>query len=292
MEQDLWQRQATAGIGLAEAQQSGDFAPAVTGIGLMVDEVGVEYIEVRVEPGVRTAALHRNLASSYNLPVSVLRVVSAPSAQAQFAIRAGDGLGHAGCGCVGTAGAFLIAKQSGEVYVLSNAHVLARDGHANIGDWIVDENGIGVARLTRSVKLIPGSTYVADAAIAHLVPGVQAHVGSYLSPAIAQAGDYVWKDGRTTGRTFGRVASVNYSLWVPMRFGKVRFQRQIVIAPERGKRFSDHGDSGSAIRDSGLETFMTGLLFAGDDTPPFYTYANHATAALGSLGLPISQFVS
>jgi hypothetical protein len=142
--------------------------------------------------------------------------------------------------------------------VLSNAHVLALDGRARVGDPIVDEQGRIVARLHATVRFAHGASHVADAAVARLANGTRPVASGRMFLARAQANDIVWKQGATTGRTFGRVVSLDYSIAVRMGFGTLTFRHQMVVAPIGSRHFSLPGDSGSVIRDCHLPEAATG----------------------------------
>ena len=86
-----------------------------------------------------------------------------------------------------------------------------------------------------------------------------------IGPPFIDEGETVYKVGRTTGATKGRVTAfdldnvvVNYDL------GNLRFDGQIEIEGTGTKPFSDGGDSGSLIVNSRFEAVA--LLFAGSDT--------------------------
>lgn len=106
-----------------------------------------------------------------------------------------------------------------------------------------------------------------------------------LEPAL---GAQVQKSGRTTGRQFGTITSINNTILVNYgaACGVAKFINQIGITPGT---FSDPGDSGSLIlhrttKDSSGRFRPIGLLFAGSDTT---TFANRIGDVLGALSSAI-----
>jgi hypothetical protein len=102
-----------------------------------------------------------------------------------------------------------------------------------------------------------------------------------LEPAL---GAPVQKSGRTTGKQFGTITSINMTILVNYGAGcgVAKFINQIGITPGT---FSDPGDSGSLIlhrttKDSSGRFRPIGLLFAGSDTT---TFANRIDDVLGAL---------
>ena len=98
------------------------------------------------------------------------------------------------------------------------------------------------------------------------------------------------KVGRTTGVTHGRVTAFELdNLVVEYDIGDLRFDDQIEIEGTGEKPFSDGGDSGSLIVNSGREA--SALLFAGGDVGGSngkgLTYANPLPAVLEALRLKL-----
>jgi hypothetical protein len=113
------------------------------------------------------------------------------------------------------------------------------------------------------------------------------------SPAILAAALNmpVQKSGRTTGRQFGTITSINVTANVGYggACGTAKFVGQIAITPGS---FSDPGDSGSLIlhrtlKDSANRFRPVGLLFAGSSTT---TLANPIGNVLGALASTIDTF--
>ena len=91
----------------------------------------------------------------------------------------------------------------------------------------------------------------------------------------------VHKFGRTTSYRAGTVSSIFFDVTVPYEVGDVMFTNQIAIRGLDGKRFSDSGDSGSAVLERSTNK-VVGLLFAGA-TNGSLTFANHIADVLKQL---------
>jgi hypothetical protein len=184
----------------------------------------------------------------------------------------------------GTLGAFV--DRSGAVCILSNNHVLANEDSGAVGDVILQRAQFDggkrpaedVARLSQWVALKRRGANLVDAAIAVLRAG-QRHDPHLLrelvngknrtlqglGPQSMDEGRVVYKVGRTTGPTKGRVTAFDLdNLVVNYDVGNLRFDGQIEIEGMGTKGFSDGGDSGSLIVNSRMEAVA--LLFAGSDT--------------------------
>ena len=186
----------------------------------------------------------------------------------------------------------------GNVYALSNNHVYANENMAGIGDNVLqpgpydggtegtdssiidgDEIGTLAAFVRIDFQPDPDPPYdyqlenTVDAAIA-LCDGTLDNStptgkgGGYGVPSSSTAhafvGQPVQKYGRTTGLTKGYVSEINAAVLVGYSNNKVAlFVNQIVILPNRGRGFSDGGDSGSLIVTDDDIKNPVGLLFAG-----------------------------
>ncbi len=215
--------------------------------------------------------------------------------------------------CSGTLGA-LVEDVSGAHYILSNNHVLARFNQGIAGELVnqpgmIDQNcltngAVGSLASFINIKVSKGKVIqynIVDAAIAAVNPGQVAVDGAILDigplsggTVGAFVGQAVQKSGRTTGHTMGTVlnidvtTSVGYSLTCGGASNQVAyFKNQIRIG---NASFSDGGDSGSLIVESGATDPVTGLprsvglLFAGDSSS---TVANPIGAVLGALGVTL-----
>ena len=191
---------------------------------------------------------------------------------------------------IGTLGCF-VKLDGGEMALLSNNHVIAGENDGQRSTDRITQPGAGnhadvvnqhVATLNNFADIhhspagarpMTGNVVynVLDAGIATLEANVN-FSASYLplrrrpSPigfAIAHKNDEVFKVGRTTGLTFGRVMATDTIVGpVPYRHGEAWFERSIQIEGENGLQFSDQGDSGSAIVKTNGE--IVGILYAGN----------------------------
>ena len=195
----------------------------------------------------------------------------------------GVSIGHVDV-TAGTLGAFV--KRGGVTCVLSNNHVLAAEDQASAGDVILQRAAFdggrapkdAVATLVSWVRLKPRGTNLVDAALGAIKDGVghdarrlrelvngKDRTLTGLGPELVDAGDSVFKIGRTTGPTMGRVTAFDLdNVVVNYEVGNLRFDGQMEIEGVGTKPFSDGGDSGSLIVNSAMKA--VGLLFAGSDT--------------------------
>ena len=193
-------------------------------------------------------------------------------------------------GYAGTMGCFCVDGQTGNVGLLSNNHVLANINSVPLRTRIMQpgalDHGLAgrddVAELTRFVPIqFGGIPNAVDAAFATVLrhgrqedratlynsANVPAPVITLRPASVAAAmpGMTVFKTGRTTRHTRGRVRAVNVNNYnVGMHpFGVARFDNQILIemANDPVFPFSMAGDSGSLIVDASGQPL--GLLFAG-----------------------------
>src|SRR5208283_3342488 len=96
----------------------------------------------------------------------------------------------------------------------------------------------------------------------------------------------VHKFGRTTSYRAGRISSVTFDVTIPYQVGNVIFTDQIAIRGLNKSRFSDAGDSGSAILTRETRK-VVGLLFAGA-TDGSLTFANHIADVLAALKIDLA----
>jgi hypothetical protein len=232
-----------------------------------------------------------------------------------------DGSGHEyvnDC-CGGTLGA-LVTDQNGDLYILSNNHVLAESDQARTGDTVVQpalvdlncspQAGRTVGALRYVVPLQSRQTNV-DAALAAATPAVDGtgailqlgpSINGVLTPGAPAAGTgealtasllnqlRVVKSGRTTGLTCSTVNTVNLSVQVDYYYDCAETQpyytktyvNQIGMP---GASFADSGDSGALVLDAG-NAQPVGLFFASgqDDSNHGFSVANPIQDVLSELG--------
>ena len=218
--------------------------------------------------------------------------------------------GHNGAG---TLGAFVHRDDDEAVYLLSNSHVIADSGNAQLGDAVIQPGGLdGGTRSDRIATLsehapidfTSGLANNIDAAIARIDDGVQVRTG-YAPPfgdlqgvgdLIARFDDdanvFVDKMGRTTGPTRGVFSAFDIDVTVDYGNGRLaKFANQLEFkTATAGQTFSNAGDSGSIILDE--DRYGVGLLFAGNPTGgrerTGVTYANLLLTVLDKLHIRLA----
>jgi len=155
-----------------------------------------------------------------------------------------------------------IVKRGKKFFILSNSHILALSGKANVGDPIVypgpSDGGqvpqAQVGTLTKFIPLQPGDTFVnhVDAALAEID---QAHVndldfeilgvGKAVSVIEPSRGMKVIKRGRTSGDTESTIRDTDFHFLIDYPgIGQVGFAQQVQC-----DSFTSGGDSGSLVVD-------------------------------------------
>ncbi len=215
-------------------------------------------------------------------------------------LRPGCSIGHVNV-TAGTLGTLVKVRTGGRERIVSNNHVLADENRAARGDPILQPAAADggrrkrdvVARLDRFVKLRRRGSNTVDAALAVLEAGLS-YVG-HPEPLSVDwppkdpeklLGRTVYKIGRTTGLTEGRISAFEIDgLLVEYDTGTYLFDGQLEIEPlDPWTPFSLGGDSGSIIVDKAGE--VVGLLFAGNDADT--TYANPFGAVLEAFGASLA----
>ena len=260
---------------------------------------------------------------------SILHVESQEYQQTQRAlieyggVQIGNDLDLASGGScfIGTLGGFVNDGQLN--YILSNNHVMAREGSAIIGEDImhaysrncfVGANPIHIGELAGFVGIrFKGrkSQNFVDLAIARPVIGSSFPVtdengqsmnidndgpggvadeffvanNPLTTPSLNLA---VKKSGRTTGLTRGEILIIGTTIRVGYNGGTATFYDQIGIQSSAGS-FSLGGDSGSLIVTES-DNRPVGLLFAGSDTWTFANPIGRVITALQDLGLSEVNF--
>ncbi len=215
----------------------------------------------------------------------------------------------------GTIGARVI-DAAGNVYLLSNNHVLANSNNASIGDAALQPGAfdggttadqIGTLAAYQAITFSSNASNTIDAAIARVtVPDDLTNTtpeDGYGTPSAAVFGDAngdglfddkaallgrsVQKFGRTTKLTKGQVTGINATvticyeaLWI-FCMTSARFVDQLIIEPGG---FSGGGDSGSLIVTDDAGKNPVGLLFAGSATQ---TIANRIDLVLQRFGVTV-----
>jgi hypothetical protein len=209
-------------------------------------------------------------------------------------LQIGCSVGHVHI-TAGTLGCFVEIDGGAGPCMLSNNHVLADENRAALGDLILQPGPFDkgsspaddAATLSKFEPLSTSGKNFVDAAVAalsedadfHTLPGLGTLNG--VRPDPLEGEEIVFKIGRTTGLTRGRVSAFEIDdVRVQYDIGVIGFDRQIEIAPLDGSPFSLGGDSGSLIVDESLRA--AGLLFAGNDVD--VTYANPIQTVLQTLG--------
>ena len=182
----------------------------------------------------------------------------------------------------GTLGCLVKDRNTEEILILSNSHVLAQSGKASFGDAILQpgkhDGGTSddvIAFLLRSVKIKYRSWWMAfffwikdsinrvDCAVAMPLEDNDVlsdimEIGVPKGVANANVGMEVQKTGRTTGYTKGKVIDADMTVSVDYGDFVAKFEHQIMFSA-----MSAGGDSGSAILT--MDKKVISLLFAGSE---------------------------
>lgn len=211
-------------------------------------------------------------------------------------VASGVGVGNPLDDNVGTLGAIVRRRSNGTRALLSNAHVLARDGLAELGEEIVQPSTVdggttGADRVARLARFAPfeftqtGFPNLVDAAIADLDPGrastdeirLLGHAPKGITKNVRR-GMHVHKVGRTSDLTTAIIQDVHFRLQFRLRRtttrrARVGFRRQVMCT-----RFTAPGDSGSLVLSSTGRA--VGLHFAGSVTASIFNRIDHVLEAL------------
>lgn len=312
-------------LGEQSASEAADVVRAPTlALGLVPQADGGFGIAVRYRLGVpRARSIVRKVTAEVGPDVDIrrtgrIRPVSelgprppAPTSQAdgdtdrRRPLRPGISIGHVGV-TAGTLGAFVTRVDpdgDGELFALSNYHVLAGSPEARPGDIVLQPGpadgglapGDRIGELTEVVDLNALEPAYTDAAIARLdrVPvAFEYPVGRVVKTARALGGEVVGKVGRTTSITRGRVTAIELDDVIVgyEDLGALSFDDQIEIESLDDGPFSRGGDSGALVyREDGV---ALGLLFAGSESGgrsgKGLTYANPIDQVLDILGIELA----
>ena len=207
----------------------------------------------------------------------------------------GFGVGHVNI-TVGTFGCLVRKKDDDEtLYILSNSHVLADEGTGTVGDRVIQPGkydggaapGDVIAELSQWIPFQFTSTgypNTVDAAIAKVKnkASVTSAIRLIGVPTGAsnrvRRGMRVQKTGRTTDYTQGIIQDINYRMALNYKkpgggSGRVGLQDLVLCT-----RFTDGGDSGSAVLD--MNKRIVGLHFAGSPSSSIFNKINNVLTQL------------
>ena len=175
---------------------------------------------------------------------------------------------------VGTLGCLVKDRDTDEVLILSNYHVLAEKWAE--GDNLCQpsrvDSGTCPANTIGSLLRSTLSEHV-DGAVARITSRGQecniTEIGEVKGKTTATVGMAVRKRGRTTGLTYGKVESTDLSVNVPYDDGVHTLKNQISITVDTSQstQFGNGGDSGSVVVDDNGK--VIGLYFAGTEDGSF-----------------------
>lgn len=218
----------------------------------------------------------QNVPTDVN-PTGIFRTLQDPTGRFRPA-PGGVSIGHENI-TAGTLGC--LVEKEGELYILSNNHVLANSNEASLSDAILQpgpyDGGIKsedeIAELSEYVPITYNSDgddseapeNLVDCAIAkpHDPDEVDSEIyqiGSIAGVKEAEFEMEVKKSGRTTGLTDGVIEQIDVTSRVNFGSNRVAVFTDQVMTGE----MSQGGDSGSAVLDT--DDNIVGLLFAGSET--------------------------
>ncbi|MEM6720311.1 MAG: hypothetical protein AAF611_13380 [Bacteroidota bacterium] len=149
----------------------------------------------------------------------------------------------------GTMGGFFTIRGSNQEYGVSNAHVLAGSVNSKAGDECIYFPNIKAGKLHKwyNLNLPPKKNYI-DAAVFKIYPRHQGKWNpvrpkKWIGPRLNLR---VYKQGKTTGRTYGIITSYNGRARVKLNGKFYNFSGIISIKGNNGP-FNDYGDSGSFV---------------------------------------------
>ncbi|WP_425618404.1 hypothetical protein NA78x_002109 [Anatilimnocola sp. NA78] len=210
----------------------------------------------------------------------------------------------------GTLGCFVVARAAPHYWgVLTNNHVIAGENRNLVGAPLLQPGTLDrgqspkhiIGELGKYVRLKKTKINFVDAAFGILYDGCTADIATVgnlgklheeRDVAEMTSGDTVYKVGRTTGQTKGRITAFDLdNVLVQYDVGVLRFDQQIEIEGTGHKAFCDGGDSGSVVVDKGLHPI--GLLFAGSSIGSTngkgLTFVNPIATVLDALEVDIDR---
>ncbi len=271
----------------------------VVGLGVGFKEVGGKettdlclqvYVETKLPPKeLSPEALIPERISELPTDVVEVGIIEAQSYTACVRpARPGYSIGHYRI-TAGTFGCLVKSCRTGRCYILSNNHVLANSNQARIGDPIVQPgpydnrpcNPKVIARLAAFVPInfSSGAYNLVDAAVA--LPLGSSLVIPYFpnglvpkGTKVASLGMNVFKFGRTTQFTRGRIRGIDATIAVRYGAGKKAYFRNQIVTTN----MSRGGDSGSLLLSS--DGYGVGLLFAGSSVVTIHNNIHNVLLAL------------
>jgi hypothetical protein len=173
---------------------------------------------------------------------------------------------------------------------VSNQHVLAPNGVTVFQPTDAKHQDIGTTTATVLSSDVDGGYTLLTAATG--TAGVYSWNGSgytlvavkgTFTPTLGNLPYPVWKTGRTTGTTVGKITALNVS---GTRTDGWNYVNQILITPDSAP-FSSPGDSGSGILDS--QARIVGLLWGGNTS---VTLGSPIAAVMAQLGITVATSVA
>jgi Trypsin len=280
------------GIGIAEKITDGEK------LGVLAIKVYVEKklpksrLEDLVPKDMRVPGVEENVATDVQ---EIGVVTKEPNTIRVRPAIPGFGVGHVKI-TVGTFGCLVRkTKESNTLYILSNSHVLADEGTGSVGDPVIQpgdyDGGTAPANVIAELsQWIPfkftseGYPNTVDAAIAKVknkasvtsairLIGVPAGVSNRVRRDMR-----VQKTGRTTDYTQGIIQDINYRMALDYKqpnggTGRVGLQDLVLCT-----RFTDGGDSGSAVLD--MKKKVVGLHFAGSPSSSIFNKIGNVLSLL------------
>ncbi len=261
--------------------------------GDLTDEKVTVVLVTEKLPEVQLSA-HDRLPGEYDVvQVGVLRAQQSRTVRRR-PCPGGMSIGHKDI-TAGTFGVRVYDRETDDVLMLSNNHVLANSNAGKRDDLILQPGPIDgggsadvIATLERFIQIafeggcLPfnAAPNLVDAAVAKPVRDTDVlpeilDIGVITGTLPAELGQSVRKSGRTTGFTTGTIqvlhaiVTVNYG-----SAGNAVFEDQIISGP-----MSAGGDSGSLLVDGGGE-WAVGLLYAGSDEVTIYNPIKHVLEKL------------
>ena len=202
--------------------------------------------------------------------------------------RPGYSIGHYRI-TAGTFGCLVRGCGCGQTYILSNNHVLANSNQARIGDAILQPGPYDHAQcqprvIARLAAFIPinfgkGHYNLVDAALARPLSNqlIIPYFPNGTLPSgtkAARLGMNVFKFGRTTQFTRGRVRGIDVVVRVRYGGGRVAYFRNQILTTN----MSRGGDSGSLLLSA--DGYAVGLLFAGSSRVTVHNNIHNVLIAL------------